>query len=781
MVFFQAMLLLGYLYSHLTTKWLTPRMQGLVHISLLAIAAATLPIPIDVGSPGQSDPVMWLLMTLLLSVGFPFFIVSTTGPLLQRWFSRTDHPKAHDPYFLYSASNAGSVVGLLAYPALFEPFLTRTQQSWTWAGLYIALAPLVGACGFVMVKHAGARGEVEVKVEAGEKGDGGEEATTLTGAVLWKQRLLWLALAFVPSSLMLGVTQYVTTDVAPIPLLWIIPLLLYLFSFILAFSQRVPISAAGWGRALPLALICVLVAILTGANSPLILLAGLHLVFFFIVAMMCHKRMAETRPPTSRLTEFYLIMSLGGVLGGIFNAIVAPQVFNSIMEYPLIIGAACLLRPQLVQEAAALTKPIQRLTRVIVAVAVSIFLLALLVNVDAAIVSGMLRRPISILGQALRLENGALKSGGTVLLSFASVMAVLRAGIPAFLCLMLLVKGGSLRFALAAMTMLLGNMWLGEGATTFYQERSFFGVNKVGYLPNQAWVKLSHGTTIHGVQARRFDEQGVMIPPPALSGEERFALLFETNRTNQWQDGHLEYLPLIPTAYYHSSGPMGEVFKMLSQEGRLKNVALVGLGAGTLAAYAMPGSTFIFYEIDPAVIRIAFPAAGQPYSANHFTYIADAVRDKTTAIGVEEGDARLRLRDTQQGPFDLIVLDAFSSDAIPVHLLTKEAIEMYTSKLTPNGIIAIHISNRYFDLRRPLKRIAHELGLVNMVRNDGVVTKEQGTEGKKESLYLVMARKSSDFGPLGILPNWERGSPETEFPLWTDDHANVLGALVTEP
>ena len=486
MVFFQAMLLLGYLYSHLTTKWLSPRMQGLVHISLLAIAAATLPIPIDVGSPGQSEPVMWLLKTLLLSVGFPFFIVSTTGPLVQRWFSRTDHPKAHDPYFLYSASNAGSVVGLLTYPALFEPFLTRTQQSWTWAGMYVALAPLVGACGYVMVKNAGARVEVGAKVEtgeiAGEKGvEKGGEVGTQAGAWVWKQRLLWLALAFVPSSLMLGVTQYVTTDVAPIPLLWIIPLLLYLISFILAFSQRVPISAAGWGRALPFALICVLVAILTGANSPLILLAGLHLAFFFIVAMMCHKRMAETRPPTSRLTEFYLVMSMGGVLGGIFNAIVAPQVFNSILEYPLIIGAACLLRPQLAHEAAALSKPIQRLKRVIVAVTVSILLLALLVNVDAAIVSGMLRRPVSIFGQALRLENGALKSGATVLLSFASLIAVLRAGIPAFLCLMLLLKGGSLRFALAAMTLLIGNMWLGEGATNYYQERSFFGVKKVGF------------------------------------------------------------------------------------------------------------------------------------------------------------------------------------------------------------------------------------------------------------------------------------------------------------
>lgn len=778
MVFFQAMLLLGYLYSHLTTKWLTARIQALVHISLLAIAAATLPIPIDVGSPGQSDPVVWLLMTLLLSVGFPFFIVSTTGPLLQRWFSRTGHAQAHDPYFLYSASNAGSVVGLLAYPALFEPFLTRMQQSWTWAGMYIALAPLVGACGYVMVKQAsGAQGE-EAKVETLEKGG---EASAVTGAALWKVRALWLALAFVPSSLMLGVTQYVTTDVAPIPLLWIIPLLLYLFSFILAFSQRVRISASGWGRAMPLALICVLVAILTGANSPLVLLAGLHLVFFFVVAMMCHKRMAETRPPTSRLTEFYLIMSLGGVLGGIFNAILAPQVFDSIMEYPLIIGAACLLRPQMAQEVAGLLKPIQRFTRVIFAVAVSIFLLALIVNVDAAVVSGALRRPISILGQALHLENGALKSGSTVLLSFATVLGVLRAGIPAVICLLLLIKGGSLRFALAALTLLVGSMWLGESSTNYYQERSFFGVNKVGLLPNQTWVKLSHGTTIHGVQARRFDESGLMIPPPLLSGEERYKMLFETNRTNQWQDEHLEYLPLIPTAYYHSSGPMGEVFKMLAQGNRLKKVALVGLGAGTLAAYAMPGSTFIFYEIDPAVIRIAFPAAGLPYSANHFTYIADAVRDKTTAIGVEEGDARLKLRDTQQGPFDLIVLDAFSSDAIPVHLLTKEAIEMYVSKLKPDGIIAIHISNRYFDLRRPLKRIAHELGLFEMVRNDGVVTKEQGTEGKKESLYLVMARKKSDFGPLAIMPNWERGLPETQFPLWTDDHANVLGALVTEP
>jgi len=769
MVFYQAVLLLGYFYSHLSTRYLKPKAQALVHIGLLVIAGATLPIPINVGDPGAGDPVIWLLRTLALSVGLPFFVVSTTGPLLQRWFSTTDHPAAKDPYFLYAASNAGSIIGLLAYPALLEPFLARMQQSWVWTAGYAALAPLVGACAWVMFRHHAA----DRTARADRKDEASPALAVSPAGSRWKQRAFWLVLAFVPSSLMLGVTQYITTDVAPIPLLWIIPLLLYLLSFIVAFSGKARLSAAAWGRMMPISLAAVLLAVLMFASNPLWLLASLHLLFFFITAMMCHKRMAEDRPDTSRLTEFYLIMSLGGVLGGIFNALISPTIFNNLLEYPIVIGLACLMRPQVIKEG----KGRGLIIHYGVAAICALVMLAVLLNIDAALARGVLKR-FNASFAGLEMAGGALKHGKEILVSNQTMSTIARAGVPTLLCLLLLFRAGSARFALTAMFLLIGSTWLGEGGIVLRQVRTFFGVNRVYLMPERTWVKLAHGTTVHGLQARLPDSRGVLTPPPLLTGPERHTLLFKTNRTDEWlkTPPHTTYLPLIPTTYYHPSGPIGNIFGMLTAANRLDKVALVGLGGGTLAAYAQPNTTFIFYEIDRAVIDIAFPQ--KTYGDNFFSFIADAVRDKSVTIGAEEGDARLRLRDTQQGPFDLIVLDAFSSDAIPVHLLTREAIEIYLTKLKPDGILAFHISNRYFDIRSPLKRIAHELKLKALIRNDSFISSQQAAEGKRESLWLVMVRDYEAMGKLANLPSWERDPEETTFPVWTDDHANVLRALV---
>lgn len=766
MVFFQGLLLAGYGYSHLTTKHLKPRSQAILHVILLAVAAATLPIPINVGEPVQDEPIRWLLQTLAITVGLPFFMVSTTGPLLQRWFSTTSHPSAKDPYFLYAASNAGSMVGLLAYPALMEPWLGRTQQSSTWAGLYGMLAVLVVTCAAVMLRH-----------QAAQESPPPQPPRDAQHSPFWRTRLHWLILAFTPSSLMLGVTQYITTDVAPVPLLWILPLLLYLLSFILAFSGKVNISAAGWARALPVCLISVMVAMLTGASNPMSLLAFIHLLFFFVAAMMCHKRMAELRPDTSRLTEFYLIMSLGGVLGGSFNALLAPVVFERLMEYPIVIGLACFLRPQIHGEAGPLNAR-KKVLRWAIAAGSALVLLTLLLNIDAAFASGWLKNR-AITSSLAFDDNGDLRLNGTVALTYLYVIGILRAGVPVALCCALVYRRGGARFAAGALALLVGSTLIAEGGTVLRRARTFFGINTVTLYQEKIFVKLSHGTTIHGLQARNYVPQtDSIVPPPVLSGAQRFEMLFRTNRTSQWRRSNLESLPLLPTTYYHTSGPIGEIFGMLAAAGRLDRAALVGLGAGTLAAYAMPNSRFTFYEIDPAVIEIASPSP-DGYAANYFTYIADAVRDKEVQIGYEQGDGRLLLRTTPEGPFELIVLDAFSSDSIPVHLLTKEAVEIYLKKLKPDGLIAFHISNRYFDLRDPLKRIATELKLKVWIRNDSSVTTEQYNEGKKESLWLVMARTPQAMGMLATLPNWERHPDQSTFPLWTDDHANVLGALIS--
>lgn len=765
MVFFQAMLLAGYGYSHVSTKLLKPRQAAVLHAILLALAAATLPIPVLVGEPGDEDPVRWLLKTLTLTVGLPFFVVSTTGPLLQSWFSRTDHPSAKDPYFLYAASNAGSLLGLVAYPAVLEPLLGRTGQSRTWAILFAGMAAMVLWCAKLMLSRG--REESVVASDAPAPVPAGEA---------WRTRLSWLALAFVPSSLMLGVTQYITTDVAPVPLLWIVPLVLYLLSFILAFSGRVEIASTTWARILPICLLAVMMALLIGASNPMSVLAFIHLAFFFVAAMMCHKRMAETRPHASRLTEFYFIMSLGGVLGGAFNALLAPVLFDRLTEYPLVIGLACLLRPQIAEEMRDLTLKAKTL-RWLVAALCGVALLTLLLNIDAVVMSGIHKN--STIAGGLRFVDGDLYQGKTQLLAYVTVIGIVRAGIPSLICMALFLRKGSARFAAGAVALLLGSTLIAEGLT-LRQARTFFGVNTVTLFPEKIYVKLSHGTTVHGLQARNYVASTDSItPPPKLDGRQRFDLLFRTNRNRDWRATHSDSLPLIPTTYYHPSSPIGDLFAMLTSTGRLDRVALVGLGAGTLATYAQPGSRFTFYEIDPAVISIASPSPAG-YDASCFTYIADACRDPKVQIGYEQGDGRLLLRTTPEGPFCLIVLDAFSSDSIPVHLLTKEAVEIYLSKLKPGGLIAFHISNRYFDLRTPLRRIAAELKLRAFIRNDTVVTSEQYAEGKKESVWLVMCRESSDMGGLANLPTWDRPIAETEFPLWTDDHANVLGALIDD-
>lgn len=343
MVFFQASLLAGYIYAHAATAWLGVRRQAALHVGLLLLPLSTLPIAVSIGwsPPVEENPIPWLLALLLVSVGLPFFVISASAPMLQKWFASTGHPAAKDPYFLYRASNLGSMLGLLAYPALLEPTLQLAEQSWLWSWGYGLLILLTLGCAVILW-----RGPVSathsLSLGASHDSHGLLTIEDSGSGLTVSRRMRWVALSFVPSSLMLGVTTHLSTDIAAIPLLWVIPLALYLFSFVLVFARKPSLSHQFMVRRLPFLILASAITIFSKATQPVWLLMPLHLLTFFVAAMVCHGEMAKDRPPTRHLTEFYLWMSVGGVLGGLFNALVAPMVFSTVVEFPLAMVAASL-------------------------------------------------------------------------------------------------------------------------------------------------------------------------------------------------------------------------------------------------------------------------------------------------------------------------------------------------------------------------------------------------------------------------------------------------------
>lgn len=718
MVFFQAVLLLGYLYAHVLTRRLSTKWQVLVHTIVLAVAAATLPAPVLTGSPEGQNPVLWVVLTLALSIGLPFFAVSTTGPLLQRWFSKTDHAQARDPYFLYAASNAGSLIGLFAYPLILEPSLTRAGQTWAWALGFWALVPSVLVCAGLASKREAAAPEASA-------------AMTPDTPVTWARRGWWVLLAAVPSSLMLGVTQHVTTDIAAIPLLWIIPLALYLLSFVLAFSGRAGASSRLWGRVLPILVIAVLLTTLARARHPVVVISFIHVATFFVVAMLCHRRLVEDRPSTSHLTEFYLMLSVGGVLGGLFNALAAPMLFTNVIEYGLVLGGACLLRPQLVEEWRA-RDPRKRM-----------------IDAGLALLAGSVVIGVVAYTEHLTRHDRLLQAGPgrwlvqSMGMDTRQAVLVLTAGVPSMLCILLLLRAGSLRFALAAIPLLISTYFTGISGSLLHEERTFFGVLRVSTDPKGYWYKLDHGTTLHGIQ------------------------------------GRFEVMRRVPTSYYHPTGPIGDVIKARQAEGRLKRTGVIGLGVGSLAAYGRPGDEMDFFEIDEGVVRIA----DRP---EYFLFVGDAIASGVT-IRRYIGDGRIGISRPADDPaipdgyYDLVVIDAFSSDVIPVHLVTREAIEAYRRKLAPGGVLAFHVSNRYFELRPVLWRIAQDLGMVCWHRDDSALTEEMRGQAKRDSVWVVLAGTKDDLGRVAQFPTpWEAFTPkhDQKTPLWTDDYSNVLDAFI---
>ena len=710
MVFFQAALLIGYALADRLTTRLSRKKQAILQICFLIVPLLVLPINLSAGSrlsmwlralpngsawldalPAASleNPIPWLLGRLLAAVGLPFVALSMMGPLLQKWYAGT---QARDPYTLYAASNLGSMLALIAYPALMEPLFTLERQSQLWSYGYGILLALALICAFRVWRtppQAAVKGRVS-------RGGRGPERSETAGPITLRRRLRWVALAFVPSSLMLGVTTYLSTDIATIPLLWVVPLALYLLTFILVFAKRQYFHPAALGRVLPgLTLFLFLLILMHDMQPPAWLVIFLHLATFFVAALFCHGQLAADRPRPSQLTEFYLWLGVGGALGGAFNALVAPLLFTHVTEYPLALILACAMRYQgSTDDSPARFGPLTWL----IPGGLGLFTVALILGL-----------------QAYAIEPAQLRGG-------------LMFGVPAVLCYTQIHR--PLRFALCLGAMLLASfLYVGKEGRTIFSGRSFFGVLRVTTDRESRFHQVVHGSTVHGRQSL----------DPERRGE--------------------------PLAYYHRTGPAGRFFNAFASKLSGGNIAVVGLGAGSLACYAQPDQEWTFYEIDPLVERIA-------KDPKFFTFLRDCRAKK---VEVVLGDGRLRLQEAPDERCALILLDAFSSDSIPVHLLTREALQLYKAKLAKDGVLAFHISNRYLDLQPVLAALARDGNLACRFRDDLSLTPAEEEEGKERSQWAVMG---ANLGMLAKNSAWHVLEGKQETDVWTDHFSNILGIFM---
>lgn len=691
MVFFQAALLGGYLYAHWmgTRLSMKPRAALLAHGALLLLPFLFLPIgiPDNLTAPTSAQPIGWLLGVFALCAGVPFTLVATCSPFLQRLFAMSGHKDARDPYFLYAASNVGSFSALLAYPILLEPELALNLQSRLWMGGYAVLVVLLWSC-FAVILRGGRR---EIAAETAVE-------TKIQSAPIAPKRIArWLLLAFVPSSLMLSLTNFLSSDVAAIPLLWIVPLALYLLSFVVVFARRQIVPLNVWPRALVILLLPLVIAVAAHATDPLQLLVPLHVVTFFVAAIVCHGELARDRPAPAQLTAFYGWMALGGVLGGAFNSLLAPLVFSSVVEYPLTLVMVCLLLPR-----------------------------DLLVGkADAAAVAATARQwaaPLAIGAFSLLMVLGLPRVG----VDAGPLALLLMFGVPALLCFPL--SRRPLAFALGVGAILACGSFYTGGISTrvLQQKRSFFGVHRVAASEDERFHQLSHGSTLHGIA--------------------RVAA------------------PREPISYYSRSGPLGDVMKMAVQPDL--RVGVVGLGAGSVVGYARAGQKWTLYEIDPFVAQIAS-------DAKLFQFLSGSPAPHQIVLG----DARQELKRAPDAAFDVLVLDAYSSDTIPVHLLTREAVEIYREKLAPGGVIVWHISNKYFDLEPVVGRLARDGGWQSLIRHDlNISPLQTAKNGVSPSVWAVLARQKSDLGVLNRDQNWR--ALRADAALWSDQKSSLWPLLV---
>ncbi len=694
--FFQTVLLAGYCYAHLLNRYVEPRLAPLVHLTVLAVAYLAMPIGLPAGAsePPADGAYWWLIGTLAAGVGLPFFAVSANAPLLQAWFSRTGNRQSHDPYFLYGASNLGSLLALLSYPVIIEPMIGLNGQASIWAQGFLALAAAIAGSGVMMLALSGQTSSKTTGFST-QAAQSATPAAPLTAL----QRARWVLFSAVPSGLLVAFTTHLSTDIAAAPFLWVVPLALFLLTFVLVFRERALVSQPLMTRVQPL-LIAITIMSLSGTmfdwwQSSLAAFGS-----FIVTTLVAHRSLYEDRPAASHLTEFYLWMSLGGVIGGMFAAIVAPQVFNATYEFPLLLTLGMLCRPGAFGAIGETEQRYVTIAGLLAAVAIGI---------------GLVMQHTAGDQEAWMFGVYTLAVGFIFLLVYGAY-AKLQVAIIAILSLVVVVLPSQLN--------------RGEPS------RSFFGVLRVLESENGSVRRFLHGTTSHGAQ-RLTDASGKALLPP------------------------------IPATYYHPQSPMalavGVAHAVRGASDRPFRAGIIGLGVGSMACYSKPDEMWSFYEIDAAVVGIA-------EDPKRFNFLS-ACRPNAVVV---LGDARLTIAKEPAQSFDYIQVDAFSSDSVPTHLLTTEAVKMYLEKLTDTGVLAMHVSNRHLDLAPVAAAAALAVPgtFAAIVRS----TPANPSLDAAPSVVVVVTKMPQSLAPVLAWPDAAEQTSAAVTP-WTDDYSDIISAM----
>ena len=699
LLFFQSALLAGYCYAHFLIARIPAAMTGFIHLILFALAFIFLPIAVPEawGDPPETDPYFWQLGLFTAAIGLPFLVVSANAPLLQAWFARTQHPHARDPYFLYAASNLGSFLALLSFPFVLEPVFGVSSLSTLWAWSFALLAALVAACFYLVRTAQDPQPDTFGSLPSHNK-------TSDAGAASgWIDRLGWIGLAFVPAALLTAFTTRIATDVASAPLIWVIPLSLYLLTFVFVFREKALIPPR---LLLGLHLVAVTLALLQLSQTQhgtWYFTSAVGAAAFFTSGLVAHRALYDSRPAVRHLTEFYLCMSLGGALGGLFAALVAPKIFSEVLEYPILLALTLACRPGAISKIREKAESLWFWGTV----ALGLGLIVL----------------VPMIGEGLDTDFGGWQAAAVI----SALLAIL----------VFVFWDHAARQLAAGLMMCAAVVSLPSDVRRGAAERSYFGVYRVVTSDDGQFNVLKHGTTLHGAQRVRDKNMNPVVD-------------------------------IVPKTYYYPGSPMAHAIETarayLPEEDRPGRYGIVGLGAGSLACLWKAGETWRFYEIDPVVLRIA--------QSDKFTYLSHCQPEADVVIG----DARLTLAKENDASFDLLLIDAFSSDAVPMHLLTVEALELYLRKLKPSGLGVFHISNRYLDLEGVIAAIIPEIeGLRAFVIEDPRPEIDHEKIGSRivvfskdlEVVHRFMRRRGAR------TPRWADLKP------WTDDSSDVLGPLIS--